>query len=86
MMVLAMLLALARRQGWLAGWPDPAVVAAALTVGAVGAMLVVTELMVRGLYAQIATATPPGDSADGILADPGADADAPGDGKGGARG
>lgn len=53
LMAAALLIAVAARRGLLAGWSETAVTAAALVVGAVGAMLVFTELMVRGLYAQV---------------------------------
>jgi hypothetical protein len=53
LIVAATLLALAMRRGAIeAVGPFPAV-AVALFVGMIGAMLVFTDLMVRGLYAQI---------------------------------
>ena len=56
LMAAAALLAVAMRRGAIeAVGPFPAI-AAALFLGMVGAMLVFTDLMVRGLYAQIGTA------------------------------
>ena len=56
LIVAAALLAVAMRRGAIeAVGPFPAV-AVALFLGMVGAMLVFTDLMVRGLYAQIGTA------------------------------
>lgn len=64
LMAASLLIAVAARRGLLDGWNETAVTAAALIIGAVGALLVFTELMVRGLYAQVAAArerTPDGD-------------------------
>lgn len=56
LMAAAALIAVAMRRGAIeAVGPFPAI-AAALFLGMVGAMLVFTDLMVRGLYAQIDTA------------------------------
>jgi hypothetical protein len=56
LIVAATLLALAMRRGAIeAVGPFPAV-AVALFVGMIGAMLVFTDLMVRGLYAQVGAA------------------------------
>src|SRR3546814_9680757 len=49
----AVLLALAMRRGALSAIGPFSAVAAALFVGMIGVMLVFTDLMVRGLYAQV---------------------------------
>lgn len=56
LMAAAALLAVAMRRGMIAEIGPFPVVAVALLVGMVGVMLVFTDLMVRGLYAQVDTA------------------------------
>jgi len=53
MMAVAGLLAVAARRGMIGDIGPFPVVAVALFVGMIGVMLVFTDLMVRGLYAQI---------------------------------
>ena len=53
LMALAVLLAAAMRRGAIAAIGPFPVAAVALLVGTVGVMLVFTDLMVRGLYAQV---------------------------------
>jgi hypothetical protein len=53
LMVLAALLAVLERRGAIDSVGPLPVVAAALFVGMIGVMLVFTDLMVRGLYAQV---------------------------------
>lgn len=53
LMALAVLLAAAMRRGAIAAIGPFPVAAVALLVGMVGVMLVFTDLMVRGLYAQV---------------------------------
>lgn len=53
LMALAILLAVAMRRGAIAGIGPFPVAAVALLLGMVGVMLVFTDLMVRGLYAQV---------------------------------
>lgn len=52
----AALLALAMRRGMIDGIGPFPVTAVALLVGMIGVMLVFTDLMVRGLYAQVGAA------------------------------
>jgi len=56
LMAVAVLLAAAMRRGAIAAIGPFPVAAVALLVGTVGVMLVFTDLMVRGLYAQIGAA------------------------------
>lgn len=56
LMALAALLAILERRGDIDGFGSLPVTAAALFAGMVGVMLVFTDLMVRGLYAQIGAA------------------------------
>lgn len=56
LMALAAVLALAQRRGAIDGIGPFPVAAVALLVGMIGVMLVFTDLMVRGLYAQIEAA------------------------------
>ncbi len=56
MMVASALLALAMRRGAIDSIGPVPVMVAALLVGMIGAMIVFTDLMVRGLYAQIGAA------------------------------
>ena len=53
LMAVAVLLAAAMRRGAIAAIGPFPVAAVALLVGTVGGMLVFTDLMVRGLYAQV---------------------------------
>lgn len=53
LMALAVLLAVLERRGTIDGVGPLPVVAAALLAGMIGVMLVFTDLMVRGLYAQV---------------------------------
>ena len=53
LMAVAVLLAAAMRRGAIAAIGPFPVAAVALLVGMVGVMLVFTDLMVRGLYAQV---------------------------------
>ena len=53
LMAVAVLLAAAMRRGAIAAIGPFPVAAVALLVGTVGVMLVFTDLMVRGLYAQV---------------------------------
>ena len=55
-MAAAVLLALAMRRGLVESLGPFPVAAVALLIGMIGAMLVFTDLMVRGLYAQIGAA------------------------------
>lgn len=61
MAVAALLAVMMRRESIDNIGPLP-VTAAALLIGMIGVMLVFTDLMVRGLYAQIGAATPPSDA------------------------
>lgn len=61
LMAVAALLAVMMRRGTIDSVGPLPVTAAALLFGMVGVMLVFTDVMVRGLYAQIGAATPPGD-------------------------
>jgi hypothetical protein len=64
MMAAALGVAAAERGGLLTHYgPFPAVVVA-LLVGGIGVMLVVTDMMVRGLYAEIGKAAARGDQGD----------------------
>ena len=56
LMAAAVLLALAMRRGLIESLGPFPVAAVALLIGMIGAMLVFTDLMVRGLYAQIGAA------------------------------
>lgn len=56
LMAIAAALAVAQRRGAIDGIGPFPVAAVALLVGMVGVMLVFTDLMVRGLYAQIGAA------------------------------
>jgi len=56
LMAAAALLAIAARRGELAAIGPFPVVAVALLLGMIGVMLVFTDLMVRGLYAQVEAA------------------------------
>lgn len=56
LMALAVLLAVLMRRGALGAIGPFPVAAVALLVGMIGVMLVFTDLMVRGLYAQVDTA------------------------------
>lgn len=56
LMAAAALLAVAMRRGMIDGIGPFPVAAVALLVGMIGVMLVFTDLMVRGLYAQVDTA------------------------------
>ena len=56
LMVVAALLAVAMRRGMIADIGPFPVAAVALLVGMIGVMLVFTDLMVRGLYAQVGAA------------------------------
>lgn len=56
LMAVAVLLAVAMRRGMIAEIGLFPVAAVALLVGMIGAMLVFTDLMVRGLYAQVGAA------------------------------
>ena len=56
LMAAAVLLALAMRRGLIESLGPFPVAAVALLIGMIGAMLVFTDLMVRGLYAQVDTA------------------------------
>lgn len=56
LMAAAVLLALAMRRGLIESLGPFPVAAAALLIGMIGVMLVFTDLMVRGLYAQIGAA------------------------------
>ena len=56
MMAIAALLALASRRGLIDGIGPFPVAAVALLVGMIGVMIVFTDLMVRGLYAQVGAA------------------------------
>ena len=56
LMAAALLLAVAMRRGLVASIGPFPVAAVALLVGMIGVMLVFTDLMVRGLYAQVETA------------------------------
>lgn len=56
LMLLAAALAVAMREGIADRIGPVPIMAAALLVGMIGVMLVFTDLMVRGLYAQIGTA------------------------------
>ncbi|MGX5713469.1 hypothetical protein ACWKWJ_12285 [Sphingopyxis terrae subsp. ummariensis] len=56
LMAAAVLLALAMRRGLVESLGPFPVAAVALLIGMIGAMLVFTDLMVRGLYAQIGAA------------------------------
>ncbi|MCM3418862.1 hypothetical protein [Sphingopyxis alaskensis] len=61
LMVAAALLALAMRRGMVASIGPFPVAAIALLVAMIGVMLVFTDLMVRGLYAQVDAAKRQGD-------------------------
>ena len=56
LMAAAVLLTLAMRRGLIESLGPFPVAAAALLIGMIGVMLVFTDLMVRGLYAQIGAA------------------------------
>lgn len=56
LMALALLLAVAMRRGLVEAIGPFPVAAVALLVGMIGVMLVFTDLMVRGLYAQVESA------------------------------
>ena len=56
MMALAALLALASRRGLIDALGPFPVAAVALLIGMIGVMIVFTDLMVRGLYAQVGAA------------------------------
>ena len=56
LMALAALLALASRRGLIDGIGPFPVAAVALLIGMIGVMIVFTDLMVRGLYAQVGAA------------------------------
>ena len=56
LMAAAVLLALAMRRGLIESLGPFPVAAVALLIGMIGVMLVFTDLMVRGLYAQIGEA------------------------------
>ncbi|MDX8356115.1 hypothetical protein [Sphingopyxis terrae] len=56
LMAAAVLLALAMRRGLVESLGPFPVAAVALLIGMIGVMLVFTDLMVRGLYAQIGAA------------------------------
>ncbi|MBN8846430.1 MAG: hypothetical protein J0H88_24620 [Sphingomonadales bacterium] len=56
LMAVAALLAVAMRRGMIAAIGPFPVAAVALLLGMIGVMLVFTDLMVRGLYAQVDTA------------------------------
>ena len=56
LMAAAVLLALAMRRGLIESLGPFPVAAVALLIGMIGVMLVFTDLMVRGLYAQVDTA------------------------------
>ena len=56
LMAAAVLLALAMRRGLIESLGPFPVAAVALLIGMIGVMLVFTDLMVRGLYAQIGAA------------------------------
>ncbi|PQM28749.1 hypothetical protein CVO77_09990 [Sphingopyxis lindanitolerans] len=58
----AALIAVLVRRGAIGPFP---VIAVVLLLGMVGAMLVITDLMVRGLYAQIGTAKAAGEEKEG---------------------
>lgn len=62
LMAAAAALAVAQRRGAIDSVGPLPVAAVALLLGMIGVMLVFTDLMVRGLYAQIGTAKPPGDT------------------------
>lgn len=63
LMAAAALLALAMRRGAIDSVGPFPVAAIALLVGMIGVMLVFTDLMVRGLYAQVEAAKRQGDEA-----------------------
>ena len=65
LMAAAALLALAMRRGTIESVGPFPIAAIALLVGMIGVMLVFTDLMVRGLYAQIDTAKERGEEDDG---------------------
>ena len=56
LMAIAALLALASRRGLIDGIGPFPIAAVALLVGMIGVMIVFTDLMVRGLYAQVGAA------------------------------
>lgn len=62
MMAAAALLAVMMRRGAIDSIGPVPVMVAALLIGMIGVMLVFTDLMVRGLYAQIGAAKAPGDT------------------------
>jgi len=64
LMVAAALLAVAMRRGAVTGIGPVPVVAVALLLGMIGVMLVFTDLMVRGLYAQVDAAKRAAPAAD----------------------
>ncbi len=67
LMAAAALLAVAQRRGAIDSIGPVPVMVAALLIGMIGAMLVFTDLMVRGLYAQVGAAkrAEEGDAEDG---------------------
>ena len=65
LMAIAAALALAERRGAIDSIGPFPVAAVALLVGMIGVMLVFTDLMVRGLYAQIDAAKERGEEDDG---------------------
>lgn len=65
LMMLAVLLAAAMRGGLIASIGPFPVAAVALLVGMIGVMLVFTDLMVRGLYAQVDAAKRDADDGEG---------------------
>lgn len=64
LMATAALLAVAMRRGAIDSIGPVPVMVAALLIGMIGVMLVFTDLMVRGLYAQVGTAQPEQDDAE----------------------
>lgn len=68
LMAAAALLALAMRRGMIDSFGPFPVAAVALLLGMIGVMLVFTDLMVRGLYAQVAAAGRGADGRDGAEA------------------
>ena len=65
LMAAAVLLALAMRRGLVESLGPFPVAAVALLIGMIGVMLVFTDLMVRGLYAQVDAAKRKGDGEAG---------------------
>jgi hypothetical protein len=65
LMAIAAALALAERRGAIDSIGPFPVAAVALLVGMIGVMLVFTDLMVRGLYAQVDAAKERGEEDDG---------------------